>query len=56
VRLDPIEREQPEALGNRAPLALIANEVEPFTLANLVEPEVMSEAVVHSELPIANIG
>jgi hypothetical protein len=53
VRIQPAERAQAQALGNRAALRLVGGKVEPGAVANLVEPEMMGEAVGHSSFPSA---
>src|SRR5690348_1419493 len=53
VRLEPVERRQPQPRGNRPPLTLVRGEVEALAVANLVEPEMVSEAVGHESFPCA---
>ena len=53
MRIQPLERAQSEAVGDCAALRLVGGKVEPRAVANLVEPEMMGEAVAHSSFPSA---
>ena len=51
--LEPVERIEAEPTGDLLPLSFIGNQVEPVAVPDLVEPQMMSEAVRHSIRPSA---
>src|SRR5689334_2490311 len=53
MRFKPSERLEAEALCCGLPLRFVRRKIDPLTVANLVEPQLMGEVVRHSRLPSA---
>src|SRR3954451_10977179 len=53
MRFEAIESVEVEPFGDRAAFGLVGNQVDPLSVANLVEPQMMREADVHRSFPSA---
>src|SRR4051812_28273551 len=51
MRFQPAERGEVESFGNRRPLRLVGDKVEPLAIADLVEAQMMGETVGHAINP-----
>src|SRR5690348_6757844 len=54
VRFEPVNGSKSKPLGDRAQLAGIGAKVEPLAVADLVEAEMMVEAIAQSNLPCSS--
>ena len=53
MRLEPLERQQPQPLGDRLALGLVGDQVEPLAGGDRIEPQAVGEIVSHRSSPSA---
>lgn len=56
MRLEPVDRSQRQAIGDGPTLGVVGHQVQPLAIANLVEPQMVREAIIHLKLPLLDSG